>query len=84
MTFSESMKKSTLTTSTVRLVKKGTTTKVAATVSYTNATCKTVVLNSSANLARGTAYTATITTAAKDLAGNSLARNKVWSFTVKR
>jgi hypothetical protein len=34
-----------------------------------------------ANLTANTQYTATITTAAKDLAGNALAANKVWSFT---
>jgi hypothetical protein len=34
-----------------------------------------------ANLAPLTVYTATITTAAKDLAGNALAANFVWSFT---
>lgn len=35
----------------------------------------------SVDLAYGTAYTATITTMAKDLAGNALAANKVWTFT---
>ncbi|MDO8282578.1 MAG: Ig-like domain-containing protein [Thermodesulfovibrionia bacterium] len=33
------------------------------------------------NLANSTKYTATITTGAKDLAGNGLAVDKVWSFT---
>lgn len=33
------------------------------------------------NLLPGTLYTATITTGAKDLAGNALAANYVWSFT---
>ena len=33
------------------------------------------------NLSPNTTYTATITTAAKDLAGNTLAGNYVWSFT---
>jgi len=32
------------------------------------------------NLERGTTYTATLTTGAKDLAGNALAGNVVWSF----
>lgn len=35
----------------------------------------------SSALANNTTYTATITTAAKDLAGNALVTNKVWSFT---
>jgi len=33
------------------------------------------------NLERGTTYTATLTTDAKDMAGNALAGNVVWSFT---
>jgi hypothetical protein len=33
------------------------------------------------NLEPGTTYTATLTTGAKDLAGNALASNRVWSFT---
>ena len=33
------------------------------------------------NLERGTTYTATLTTGAKDLAGNALAGNVVWSFS---
>lgn len=35
----------------------------------------------SANLAVNTTYTATVTTGAKDLAGNALAADYVWSFT---
>ncbi|OFX84029.1 MAG: hypothetical protein A2W99_03620 [Bacteroidetes bacterium GWF2_33_16] len=37
--------------------------------------------NPTNTLAAETVYTATITTGAKDLAGNSIAVNKVWSFT---
>jgi hypothetical protein len=33
------------------------------------------------NLLPSTTYTATLTTGAKDLAGNALAGNVVWSFT---
>jgi hypothetical protein len=35
----------------------------------------------SANLATNTVFTATVTTGAKDVAGNPLASNKVWTFT---
>ena len=37
--------------------------------------------NPSVNLAASTTYTATITTVVKDLAGNAMLVNKVWSFT---
>jgi Big-like domain-containing protein len=37
--------------------------------------------NPSGNLASNTTYTATITTGVRDLAGNALANNFVWSFT---
>lgn len=39
------------------------------------------VLNPLATLLANTEYTATITTAARDLAGNAIATNRVWSFT---
>jgi hypothetical protein len=47
-------------------------------VSYTGTTA---TLDPTANLAPNTAYTATISTAAMDLAGNALAVDYVWSFT---
>lgn len=81
-TFSEAMKASTINGATVKLVKKGTTTKVAATVSY-SAASKKATLNPSSNLARGATYVAMVTARAKDLAGNSLATNKTWSFKVQ-
>jgi hypothetical protein len=40
-------------------------------------------LNPTANLAANTMYTATMTTAAKDSAGNALAVNKTWTFTTR-
>jgi hypothetical protein len=41
----------------------------------------TATFDPASNLASNTVYTATITTGAKDLAGNALASNFVWSFT---
>ena len=41
----------------------------------------TAVFRPKNNLAANTTYTARITTGARDLAGNALAVNKVWSFT---
>jgi hypothetical protein len=42
---------------------------------------KIATFQPTANLAPNTVYTATVTTGAKDLAGNALASNKVWTFT---
>lgn len=42
---------------------------------------KTVIFDPSADLAAGTAYTVTLTTGIKDLAGNALAEDNIWSFT---
>ena len=88
--FSETMDGATITRSTFTLVKKGTIKKVAATVSYDAATTK-AILNPTNNLRRGVAYKATVTTGAKDLAGNALDQNpsvtgdqqKVWFFKTR-
>lgn len=76
LTFSKPMDPSTITTSTFML-KQGTT-AVAGTVSYSGNTAK---FTSSALLSASLVYTATVTTGAKDLSGNALAANIVWSFT---
>ncbi len=75
-TFSETMDPVTITTATFTL-QQGTT-PVAGTVTYAG-TAGT--FTPAANLAANTTYTATITTGAKDLAGNAMAVNYVWSFT---
>jgi glucose/arabinose dehydrogenase len=80
-TFSEAMIASTLNTATVTLARQGT--PIAATVTY-DAGANTVTLDPAVSLATSTSYTATIkagTTGVKDLAGNTLAANKVWTFT---
>jgi len=46
-----------------------------------NASTFVATLTPNAALAASTSYTATVTTAVKDLAGNSLAANVSWSFT---
>jgi type IV pilus assembly protein PilY1 len=53
---------------------------VTGTVSYDAGTF-TATFMPSASLAFSTNYTATVSTGAKDLAGNSLAASKVWTFT---
>ncbi|MEI8028792.1 MAG: Ig-like domain-containing protein [Comamonadaceae bacterium] len=52
---------------------------VTGTVAF-NATSKIATFTPSAPLAVDTSYTATVSTASKDLAGNALAVSKVWSF----
>src|SRR5438034_960161 len=75
-TFSEPMDPLTISTATFTL-KQGTT-AVAGTVSYSGVTA---TFTPTGNLAPLTTYTATISTGAKDLAGNALATDLVWSFT---
>ena len=75
-TFSEAMDPLTINTLTYTL-RQGAT-PVSGTVSYSGTTA---IFSPSSNLAGNTLYTATITTGAKDLAGNALVNNYVWSFT---
>ncbi len=75
-TFSVDMDATTITTTTFTL-KQGTT-PVSGIVSYSGTTA---IFAPADNLQSNTTYTATITTGAKDLAGNALATNKVWNFT---
>ena len=80
-TFSKAMDPLTLTTLTFRVTGPGTT-PVTGTVHY-DVLSKTATFTPSSNLAPNTTYTARITGkvgAAKDLAGNSLANDKVWTF----
>src|SRR4029450_8100606 len=75
-TFSEPMDASTISTDSFTL-KQGTT-PVAGSVSYSGVTA---TFTPATTLAPLTTYTATINTGAKDLAGNTLAADRVWSFT---
>ncbi len=74
--FSKAMNASTITTATFTL-KQGTT-SVSGFVAYSGTTA---ILTPASNLAPFTTYTATITTGAKDLTGNALMTNYIWSFT---
>jgi hypothetical protein len=82
-TFTEPMRANTITRTTVKLVRRGTRSAVAARVTY-EARLKRAKLNPTRALARGTTYTATVTTRTRDQAGNPLARAKSWSFTTRR
>jgi hypothetical protein len=89
-TFSEGMKASTLNAQTFELFKKGSTTKLAATISY-DASAHRAMLDPAKPLKKGATYKAVVTTFAKDLAGNRLDQNpalsrlqqKVWFFKVR-
>jgi methionine-rich copper-binding protein CopC len=77
VTFSEAMDPLTLTAADVSVTGPGSV-SVLGTVNDVGAT---MTFTPTSNLAPDTLYTATITTAAKDLAGNALAANDVWTFT---
>jgi hypothetical protein len=76
-TFSKVMDAATISATTFTLTQ-GPTTAVVGTVSYVGTTA---TFTPSANLIASTHYIATITTGAKDLAGNALASNFVFDFT---
>jgi hypothetical protein len=76
LSFSKAMNASTINITTFTL-KQGTT-LVPGTVAYTGLTG---TFTPTSSLLANTFYTATITIGAKDLAGNALAANTVWSFT---
>jgi hypothetical protein len=65
------MNSTTIDGTTFQLFKKGTTTQIAAQVSY-NADTDTAKLDPTNNLRRGVAYKAVVTTWARDVAGNRL------------
>ncbi|MFH0871529.1 MAG: Ig-like domain-containing protein, partial [bacterium] len=75
-TFSEVMDPATITTTTFTLQQGAT--AVSGAVTYAGVTA---VFTPASNLAANTLFTATITTGVKDLAGNALASDYVWSFT---
>jgi hypothetical protein len=84
-TFSEDMLVSSINGNTFKLFKKGSTTKIAATVSYPdpNSPPYTAILNPSDSLKSGVTYKAVVTTGAKDVAGTPLAQQYRWFFTVR-
>ena len=75
-TFSEAMAPLTLTSLTFRLAQGAVT--IPGTVTYFD---RSATFAPASELALGTTYTATITTAAEDLAGNALASAHTWTFT---
>ena len=80
-TFSEEMMASSINGTTFKLFKKGSTTKLSATVSY-SASTDTATLDPTNSLRSGVTYKAVVTTGAKDVAGNPLTQQYRWFFTV--
>ena len=80
ITFSEVMDPVTISTATFKVIPADGPGTITGTVAYTGNTA-TFMPNS--NLANRTQYTVTVTTGAKDLAGNALANNYIWSFTTE-
>src|SRR5207249_954645 len=78
-TFSEAMDPLTISTASMRLTGPGGT-AVTGTVGY-DVNSKIATLSPVSNLTPNGVYTVTITTGARDLAGNALGANFVWSFT---
>src|SRR5437867_8380556 len=78
-TFSEAMDPLTINTASLRVTGPGGI-AVTGTVAY-DVPSRIATLNLVSTLAPNTVYTATITIGARDLAGNALAANFVWSFT---
>ena len=82
-TFSKAMNPATINTATFTLQTSGPPlgAPLGGTVTYDTST-QVATLTPTSALLSSTNYTATVTTGAKDLAGNSLAADKVWTFTV--
>ncbi len=78
-TFSEALDATTITASSFSL-RNAAGTLVGATVAY-NATTRVATLTPTAALTAQTVYTATVSTAVRDVAGNALATAQSWSFT---
>ena len=79
VTFSKAMNPASINGTTFTLAGPGAA-PVAGVVTY-DAPSNTAIFTPSVSLALNTAYTATVTTGAKDMFGNGLASNFVWSFT---
>lgn len=80
VTFSKDMNPATISASSFTVSGPGAT-PIAGTVNYTVGSRAAVFTSTNASLPAGTVLTATITTAAKDVSGNALQNNFVWSFT---
>jgi hypothetical protein len=81
-TFSQYMSPFSIDGQTFTLSKKGSSTKIAAAIGYVAAT-DTATLDPTNSLRSRVTYKAVVSTGAKDLAGNPLAQQYRWFFTVR-
>lgn len=79
-TFSEPMNAATITSSSFTLKRDSDGATIPATVSYDSNT-RSAILDPVSNLSYSTSYTATVTNAVTDTAGNAMAQNYSWSFS---
>lgn len=79
--FIEEMDPTTINSATFKL--NNGTTDISGIVNYNSVNKRGTFTPTSGSLAYGTTYTAAVTTAAKDMAGNGLASNFSWSFTTE-
>ena len=90
VTFSESVRPSTLNARTLKLVRKGTTVRIPATLTYNRAT-RTLTLDPTPRLRHHTTYKVVVTTGVQDVAGNPLdqkpsvagSQKARWIFTTR-
>ncbi len=82
-TFSEEMDASSINATTFKLFRKNSKKEVDASVRY-DATTATATLDPTSPLQRGVSYNAVVSTGAKDLEGNTLEQQHIWSFTVSK
>jgi len=83
-TFSEEMNASTLDNTSFNVKNSSSSNLISGEVTYTySGSTNTATFHPYDNLNYNTTYTATVTTAARDLAGNGLNENKTWSFTTE-
>jgi len=89
-TFTERMRRTSLSDTSVKLRRKGSTAPIAAKVTYNKAT-RTVTIDPAGALRPGTTYQVMVTTRAKDVAGNALDQKQAktgnqaarWMFTTR-
>jgi hypothetical protein len=82
-TFSEEMREGTIKQGTVKLLKRGSSIQVGASLSY-DASVRKAILDPKRSLKAGATYKATVTAGVRDAAGNAMASDESWTFKIRR